>query len=626
MTQQTRTKARKYSLLTACLLVSAVTLFSGKAFAACGTPSGIAGDIIYNSTYNVLQYCNGTNWINAGSPGATVGTMTAGDFCTTNGTVINCTSGFTGTGNVVLSAAPTLTGTVAGASSTWSNQVAIGTSTLSGALNVSGTAAATLFSGSGASLTNLNASNISSGTVPTANLGSGIANTVTYLRGDSTWQPIVGLLSGGTANYVPLWTGATSVGTSNIYQSGSNVGFGTTSPTATLTVNGTSAFMYGSDYTTTGNQSDVAINGSSSIRYNGAGTAAFYGIVAGVSGQIIYVNNASSYALTISNQSASEATAGNRIVTGTGADLTMQAGSSAILQYDSVAARWRVMGGSGGGVPAGANQQVQFNSGSNTFAANSNFSYSTANGELVVGTGAATPATTTGTVASVYYNVIPQSMSFGSLGSTSGTVNVSPSTAGQMAYYSAANTISGTTNIYMSGSNIGIGSTSPAYKLDVNGQINGGGTAGVWTANRTGGVILNVTSPTSSTWVSVPGLSLTFTLPRAATIIMTVNGEIRAASNIAHVGMRFVVDGTGGGDATWGTHIHMADNTAGNNWWSTFTDVENTTLTAGTHTIYSQVQPYVAGGTSGQGAVCSEYAGTLNGYTNCTLTIQAFYQ
>lgn len=58
--------------------------------------------------------------------------------------------------------------------------------------NFSSTVTATLFSGSGASLTNLVASNLASGTVPTARLGSGTANSTTYLRGDQTWATISG--------------------------------------------------------------------------------------------------------------------------------------------------------------------------------------------------------------------------------------------------------------------------------------------------------------------------------------------------------------------------------------------------------------------------------------------------
>ncbi len=58
---------------------------------------------------------------------ATSGTLTSGDFCTTDGNTINCTTGFTGTGNAVLASSPTLTGTVTGAASNWSGNVGIGT-------------------------------------------------------------------------------------------------------------------------------------------------------------------------------------------------------------------------------------------------------------------------------------------------------------------------------------------------------------------------------------------------------------------------------------------------------------------------------------------------------------------
>lgn len=57
-----------------------------------------------------------------------------------------------------------------------------------GAVTSSGTITGNLFSGSGASLTNLNASNLASGTVPTAQLGSGTANNAAFLRGDGAWS------------------------------------------------------------------------------------------------------------------------------------------------------------------------------------------------------------------------------------------------------------------------------------------------------------------------------------------------------------------------------------------------------------------------------------------------------
>ena len=44
--------------------------------------------------------------------------------------------------------------------------------------------------GNGSGLTALNASNLGSGTVPTARLGSGTASSSTFLRGDSTFQTV----------------------------------------------------------------------------------------------------------------------------------------------------------------------------------------------------------------------------------------------------------------------------------------------------------------------------------------------------------------------------------------------------------------------------------------------------
>ncbi|OYX98878.1 MAG: hypothetical protein B7Y80_14335 [Hyphomicrobium sp. 32-62-53] len=94
------------------------------AFAACTNPAGDEGNIVYNGTHKLIQFCNGTLWVSAGSD---------------------------------------------------------------------------------TDLSNLNATNLTSGTVPTARLGTGTANATTYLRGDGTWTSVAtGLPALTSAN---IWVG-----------------------------------------------------------------------------------------------------------------------------------------------------------------------------------------------------------------------------------------------------------------------------------------------------------------------------------------------------------------------------------------------------------------------------------
>jgi hypothetical protein len=119
----------------------------------------------------------------------------------------------------------------------------------SGAITSTGTVTATLFSGSGASLTTLNASNLSSGLVATDRLASsGTADATTFLRGDSTWASAAVSITNNTttdATFYPVFTSVTS---------GSIVGANTSS--SKLTFNPSSGLLTSTDYNSS---SDVTL-------------------------------------------------------------------------------------------------------------------------------------------------------------------------------------------------------------------------------------------------------------------------------------------------------------------------------------------------------------------------------
>ncbi len=96
-----------------------------------------------------------------------------------------------------------------------------------------------VITGIGSGLTSLNASNLSSGTVPTARLGSGTASSSTYLRGDQSWvNPLTtgNAVASGTNNGVLFVNGSGNLTSGSVLVfDGSSLGVGT-SPSAKLHV------------------------------------------------------------------------------------------------------------------------------------------------------------------------------------------------------------------------------------------------------------------------------------------------------------------------------------------------------------------------------------------------------
>ncbi len=101
---------------------------------------------------------------------------------------------------------------------------------------------------------------------------------------------------------------------------------------------------------TAGSLNNVSVVNTSAVRFTLA--TAITGFVAPVApvtnGKRLTITNTNSVSLTIANESTSSIAA-NRIITGSGGDLTLKAGASISLYYDSTSSRWRVVGGTGSG-------------------------------------------------------------------------------------------------------------------------------------------------------------------------------------------------------------------------------------------------------------------------------------
>lgn len=90
----------------------------------------------------------------------------------------------------------------------------------------------------------ISSTDILNGTIAAADLSSmGAGSNQSILWNGTAWvpyTPTTGTVSGtGTTNYMPKWTGASTLsGTSLVYDNGTNVGIGTTSPSQKLDING----------------------------------------------------------------------------------------------------------------------------------------------------------------------------------------------------------------------------------------------------------------------------------------------------------------------------------------------------------------------------------------------------
>jgi hypothetical protein len=124
-----------------------------------------------------------------------------------------------------------------------------------------------------------------------------------------------------------------------------NVGIGTILPPAKLTVAGDLALQKIQRETGSGGYNDYDRQDASIAIFENGGTIG--GIQGGSKGQMLYVlcgYGINQSALVIKHESAGNPTAANRILTHTGADFTITAGAGGVLLiYDDIKARWRIV-------------------------------------------------------------------------------------------------------------------------------------------------------------------------------------------------------------------------------------------------------------------------------------------
>lgn len=101
------------------------------------------------------------------------------------------------------------------------------------------------------------------------------------------------------------------------------------------------------DSSTTGANADVSAPTVGTIIFTNASLSSIRNIGAGVTGRVLVIKNSTGATITIINDSGG--TAANRIVTGTGGNLSLLTSACLFLVYDGNASRWTVIGGSGGG-------------------------------------------------------------------------------------------------------------------------------------------------------------------------------------------------------------------------------------------------------------------------------------
>ena len=103
----------------------------------------------------------------------------------------------------------------------------------------------------------------------------------------------------------------------------------------------------------TADQANYRLDRGLLFRFTTDASRTVHGFIGGTAARLAAIANVGAQPLVIADQSAT-AQAANRIITGTGANVTLNANETGLLQYDSQSGRWRLVGkatGGGGATP-----------------------------------------------------------------------------------------------------------------------------------------------------------------------------------------------------------------------------------------------------------------------------------
>lgn len=243
-------------------------------------------------------------------------------------------------------------------------------------------------SGNASGLTNIAAGSIATGTVPTARLGSGTANSTTYLRGDSTWAAITSTTPAGSDTFVQFNDGGVF---------GAEAAFAYNKTTDTLTVtnfsgNGSALTSLNASQLTTGTVGSARLgsgtaNSSTYLRGDGTWASPGSGAPGGAdtnvqfndagsfNGEAAFSYNKTTDTLTVTNLAGAGAAittlnAGN-LSSGTVPTARLGSGTANSTTYLRGDQTWATVSG---GTPAGSNTQIQFND-SSAFGGDAQFTW-----------------------------------------------------------------------------------------------------------------------------------------------------------------------------------------------------------------------------------------------------------